>query len=672
MSVDLRLPNINAKTDSEKIAQLTKYLYQMTEQLNFSFNTIETNIASQNGIIQQLSATGSSKTEEEKIEESYSAIKSMIIKSADFVETISQQVQTTLDGSSYVTSTQFGTYQESTNATLTANSTGITQLYSYTAGIRSDFGDFDVNNQSYIKTGLLYYDNSQPVYGVGVGILDATTDGNGRTVIDKGNLLSTFTAEEIAFWGNDTKLAYITPTQVYFPSGKLTAYNATITGNITANDGNIGGWHITSSYIDSTVAGTSKRLYLASASDSSSYWMGAIDANGTDVFHLTKLGFLYARGADIGGTITAESGTIGGWSLSNGRISKTVTHNSTDYVAMMNAPASFGSNSPSDYVAFGVKKGNNFVSYIDYEGDFHSKRGDIGGWGIDSTKLSKSYTIGGHTYSASIIAPSSLSSVSGMVAFGVSVDNTYKAYIDYSGRLYANDAYISGEVHATSGSFTGSVTATSGSFTGSIYASGGTIGNVTITDTLKLTGNKIWLETFDNGDSFRICDSNRHSYLFIGQDNACLFGTKSGYTSQIVLGSNSTTYDAYLYSHNGNFRGTWSTQSSISVVSDANKKNTIEEVNDSYDVFFDNLRSVTYKFNDGTSGRLHTGFIAQEVKQSLDNAGLTTNDFAGVVVMRNDDGSEDWYLRYEEFISINTWQIQKLKARVAELERKLQ
>ena len=47
MSIDIRLPNINARTDSEKISQLSKYLYQLTEQLNFSLNTIETTVTNQ-------------------------------------------------------------------------------------------------------------------------------------------------------------------------------------------------------------------------------------------------------------------------------------------------------------------------------------------------------------------------------------------------------------------------------------------------------------------------------------------------------------------------------------------------------------------------------------------------------------------------------------------------
>ena len=36
------------------------------------------------------------------------------------------------------------------------------------------------------------------------------------------------------------------------------------------------------------------------------------------------------------------------------------------------------------------------------------------------------------------------------------------------------------------------------------------------------------------------------------------------------------------------------------------------------------------------------------------------------------NGTIAWFLTYEEFISLNTWQIQKLKPRVATLEEKVE
>ena len=85
----------------------------------------------------------------------------------------------------------------------------------------------------------------------------------------------------------------------------------------------------------------------------------------------------------------------------------------------------------------------------------------------------------------------------------------------------------------------------------------------------------------------------------------------------------------------------------------------------------DKLEPCTFRFRDGTSGRSHPGFIAQDVEEALEELGLTTADFAGLVKSPREDGGYDYFLRYNEFIPINTWEIQKLKARVAELEARL-
>ena len=123
----------------------------------------------------------------------------------------------------------------------------------------------------------------------------------------------------------------------------------------------------------------------------------------------------------------------------------------------------------------------------------------------------------------------------------------------------------------------------------------------------------------------------------------------------------------------GNFLvGTWYlNSSSTAVTSDYNKKNTINPLSYKYDQFFNLLIPVTYKYNEGTSDRLHTGFIAQDVEKALFQSNISTTDFAGFVKQIGEDKKENYYLRYEEFVSLNTWQIQKLKARVSELENKI-
>lgn len=277
MSFDFRLPSITG-SDTEKIAQLTRYIYRLTEQLNFSMNTIEGAVHATGVTGSATSAPSVTQSEEEKLEGAYASIKSMIIKSADVIESLTEKVSVELGGS-YLAKSEFGTYKEETKATLEANSTGITQLYSYTSNLQSDYADYDVENKSYIKTGLLYYDGSQPVYGVGVGLLNATTDADGHRLIDRQRLATTFTAGRISFWGNDKELAYITPQKIYFPDGTLEAHDANITGNITANEGKIGGCLIKGGVLKIAAANIEGKL-TASQIDASELQVSAANITG--------------------------------------------------------------------------------------------------------------------------------------------------------------------------------------------------------------------------------------------------------------------------------------------------------------------------------------------------------------------------------------------------------
>ena len=53
---------------------------------------------------------------------------------------------------------------------------------------------------------------------------------------------------------------------------------------------------------------------------------------------------------------------------------------------------------------------------------------------------------------------------------------------------------------------------------------------------------------------------------------------------------------------------------------------------------------------------------------ALHSADLDTKQFAGAVLWCQGTEDECWHLRKDEFVALNTWEIQKLKKRVAELE----
>ena len=116
----------------------------------------------------------------------------------------------------------------------------------------------------------------------------------------------------------------------------------------------------------------------------------------------------------------------------------------------------------------------------------------------------------------------------------------------------------------------------------------------------------------------------------------------------------------------------------IQIVSDRRMKNSIDYDMDKYVDFYMGLKPSSFKMKYGNSGRLHTGFIAQDVEDAIHNSGLTTNDFAGLVISSVKDVvdekeiEEDHYkIRYGEFISLNTYMIQKLYRRIEDLEKQI-
>lgn len=105
--------------------------------------------------------------------------------------------------------------------------------------------------------------------------------------------------------------------------------------------------------------------------------------------------------------------------------------------------------------------------------------------------------------------------------------------------------------------------------------------------------------------------------------------------------------------------------------SDRNEKNTIASLDtDRAADFISALNPVSFKYNNGTSGRTHYGMIAQDVESAMTELGMTSLDFAGLIKSpkiteeygTDTDGNptltetpiEGEYLyglRYEEFIS---------------------
>lgn len=289
-SLTLQYPPMTGGDAAQQLDGLRRYLVQLTDELNgadWSAGAVLTQIS------QAIDASALSKEERLTELSGFAALKTLIIKTADFAAENSEAFKLKLSGN-YVAVSDFGKYWQEASMTIDGNEFGIRQLYEFSAGVNNAF---TVNSKQYVKTGLLYYNGVTPVYGVGVGNIE-TTVSNDKEVIDKTqNELLTVTPGRLSFWQNGSEVAYLSEKKLHFPAGTLEAYDAKLTGTVTAAAGSsFGPWSISESSIYRT----------------DNTWGGAGLYFGTDglsiknAFKVDASGKLTATGADITGSIKAS------------------------------------------------------------------------------------------------------------------------------------------------------------------------------------------------------------------------------------------------------------------------------------------------------------------------------------------------------------------------------
>ena len=300
-SLTLAYPSIAGKTTQEQLESMRRYLCSVTEQLNLADWSAQ---AALQEIAQAIDADSLPESEKKTALSGYAALKSLIIKTADFAAANSETWSTKLSGS-YVAISDFGKYLEKTQLTIEGNSVGIRQLYDYTAGVNNAFS---VNSRQYIKTGLLYYNGVTPVYGVGVGNIETTVTDGGENVLDRTkNELLTVTPDRIGFWQDGKEVAYLSEKKLHFPSGTLEAAGAVLSGTITAAaDSTFGPWTIS----ESSIFRTANEF-----GGSASMYFGTSGLSIKDTFKVDANGKLTCSGAEIGGTINATDLRLDGTSI---------------------------------------------------------------------------------------------------------------------------------------------------------------------------------------------------------------------------------------------------------------------------------------------------------------------------------------------------------------------
>lgn len=212
--IDIRLPNITAESEREQLLQIKSYLYQFAEQLNWALNNLD--FGSTDSSATAAPAVSQENKKSQEAEETFSSIKSLIIKSADIVDAYSEEINRKLSGS-YVAQSDFGTYLNKTIKEVEETSTATTQIFSNLQEILSAVHQYVATN-AYIRTGLLEEkSDGTTIYGVEVG---QTTSHNGQEEFKK---FSRFTADRLSFYDNNTnEVAYISDYKLYITNAEIT------------------------------------------------------------------------------------------------------------------------------------------------------------------------------------------------------------------------------------------------------------------------------------------------------------------------------------------------------------------------------------------------------------------------------------------------------------------
>lgn len=223
--------------------------------------------------------------------------------------------------------------------------------------------------------------------------------------------------------------------------------NAFFSGRIVSSSGKIGGFRLSENSIQNGTFGQSGSVLICTGTNSSASIGGSNSINGWcftagSTFGVTKTGVLYATGANISGNITATSGTIGGCSISNGKLIVP----SANISGTLNASQIAANAITSDKITTNNISGTN--GWINLRsGTFNYKNGALY-WDGSTMKIGRFYVT--NTYLAAG-SGSTCVGMGGDQAFwaGNGSSNNAPFRVSYEGKFVSTNADITGTVNAT-------------------------------------------------------------------------------------------------------------------------------------------------------------------------------------------------------------------------------
>ena len=465
-------------------------------------------------------------------------------------------------------------------------------------------------------------------------------------------------------------------------NGFLFASDAEISGKITATSGSIAGWTIDGSRIY-------KDIPAASAADGKHYYIGLrsnpYDSSQTNPYNLAfwvqyddlfrffvrSNGYLFASDADIKGKITATSGQIAGWSITQYSLKAT----SNGLTTGLQVPShgvyaiAVGSTSESSWSSAPFR--------VTHDGAMTSSAGNIAGWDIGTTSLSNG-TYGTNASLFMSVADLGTLTIAAQSVSGLRFVIGTKFGVTKNGNLYASDVNLSGTIRTVSNTRYTQVKAGAVQF--------GKVGTDSDTGT-GVIAPIAWGNDYQNKEGVMFGITRDAKYLALAYDTST--SGSSSYQAALIINNglnpssitqevivNKTTYFKNDATFNGNILGTNGGLSlsyinggvrypgiflnsganyggytqrvlllgsvyiqsavyvddSISCTvctqrSDENFKD-ITEYDRRYSDVLDELIPITFTWKDSDDSAQHVGLGARHTREILDNHGLTDSGFS--------------------------------------------
>lgn len=640
----IRYPNITGKTEVQKLEQMSSYLHQLADELNYQ---LEKGGSAQNGNLQTARATAAAIAKPVKNDSaisSFNEIKALIIKSADIVKAYSDSIKETLKGE-YVAVSDFGTYTEETLAELDISSDRISSALDKYEKIDGEMGELEKRMRSEIE---------QTAESIK---LEVTDDTAGKTASIK-----------LSVGEGDDKKEY---TGTIDMTGLVTFTNLT-DGKTEISGDNITTGKILAEFIDvlNLVVG---KLYAQNPSGSGI----TLDENGlqrSSADQTNPIIHLKHDWIQTGGFLEEKPY----FDMFNTFFDRDVEHGN------LVGGITEGVHIDADGIEFRSDI-SNFVDYpvhsYDHTVDFGINRyGEVTGRLKVDAPTDDDHVVNKEYVDGEITKAKNGAMALRPVQIEFAGSSGHGGYIDFHHGKSTAD-YTSRIIEAASGTLDINQVSMSGGDLGAKNINlrgvdtptinfGSSAATINLAGTsnqlhIKSKGNMLLYPASANGTYFALLGNS----MYHSTDNAVSCGASTKRWSTVYAGT-----------------GTINT-------SDRNEKENIQDIDEKYIRLFEKLRPVTYEFIGGNHDRIHIGYISQEVKDAMDEVGLTDLDFAGYcrdkktedvldesgalvgqkdVLDENGKPVYQYALRYAEFIALNTKMIQLQQKTIQEQQEKIE